>query len=83
MITHVAIKKDGKVYSLPKPNRHHNVIQHMARVLKMPTPITGEQGFVDDKGRFLGREDGRAHALKIGQVEKTLEPDLLYSEDLW
>lgn len=26
-ITHVAIKYNGKVYSLPKPNRHHHVIR--------------------------------------------------------
>lgn len=27
MITHVAIKVNGTVYSLPAPNRHHDVIR--------------------------------------------------------
>ncbi len=30
MITHVAIRFQGKVYSLPAPNRHHDVIDGAA-----------------------------------------------------
>lgn len=29
-ITHVAIEFNGKVWSLPKPNRHHHVIRAIA-----------------------------------------------------
>ena len=42
MITHVAIKYNGVVYSLPKPNRHHHVIR------SIPGGIAGPdvQGFL-------------------------------------
>lgn len=85
MITHVAIKREGIIYSLPRPARHHDVIRHMVDEHGVPPPIGSEQGFLDDSGTFLNRMQAGQHALMCGQIEKLkcLMKDELYSEDLW
>lgn len=83
IITHVAIiTKDGIVHSLPKPNRHHNIL-NLLNDIGYSWPITGEQGFLTDTGIYLNRLDGAALALKNGQVKKLNSPPKLFSEDLW
>lgn len=79
-ITHVAIRHNGKVYSLPPPNRHNHVIrlavedgvQHVGQ---------HEQGFLDSAGRFLSREEAADVAYKAGQIDHPKSG--LFSEDLW
>ncbi len=48
----------GKLYSLPAPYRHSDVI----RAIKLHNPtmkmFKGDQGFVDHKGFFLTRRQG-------------------------
>ena len=84
MITHVAIKYDGTVFSLPKPNRHHDVIRMIARLNGVGIAGPDVQGFVTDTGIFLGRRQAMLYALDHEQV---LNPvghiTQLYSEDLW
>jgi hypothetical protein len=85
-ITGVAVKYDGKVWSLPKPNRHHNVIRHIAT--ETGTGINGPdvQGFITNNGEFLNRKAAMALAAVNGQLNRRPggypEPEL-YSEDLW
>jgi hypothetical protein len=87
-ITHVAIRLRDKVWSLPAPNRHADVI----RVIVESDPSTpiGEipmdnQGFLDTDGRFLNRRQ----ALYNAEVNKQLKPNvkiklgMLFSEDIW
>lgn len=85
MITGVAIKREGVVYQLPKPNRHHHVIRLMAD-LGIPKPVTlnAVQGFVTDTGEFLDREQAYTLVLENKQnvVELHHHRDL-FSEDLW
>lgn len=83
MITHVAMIYQGKLWTLPKPNRHHNII-------KLYYKTTGlslnehKEGFLDDHGNFLDRTQALKHALNCGQIkEPKFQPDLLFSEDLW
>jgi len=83
IITHVAIAYKGKIYSLPAPNRHHNLIRMMGG---MGGPH--EEGFLDDKGRFFGRIAAMELAKDSGQLrrrpgEKYYQGPALYSEDLW
>lgn len=82
MITGVAIKTLGGTYSLPKPNRHHNVIRHL---FDKGLKSHGVQGFITDTGEFMNREQARSYAVAIGQVrsEDTDHARLLFSEDLW
>ena len=50
-----------------------------------------DEGFINDKGDFLTREEAFEHAFKIGQLSMTAyehkhehhELGTLYSEDLW
>jgi len=85
MITHVAIQHtDGRVFSLPKPFRHNHVIKMMVEICELPKPISGEQGFLNHKGRFLNRKDAAINARLSGQLHDTLyDPERLFSEDLW
>jgi hypothetical protein len=68
---------------VPRPGRHHDVIRAMANV-GFPTPITGEQGFVTDIGRFVDRERAAVLAKRAQQIIKKTGPsDILFSEDVW
>jgi len=88
MITHVAIRFNGVIYSLPKPNRHHHVIRHIVETTDSKTVDAhgDDQGFLDDNGVYHTRES----ALKIAILSGQIKPDALgiklgelYSEDVW
>lgn len=84
MITHVAIMRGGKVYTLPAPNRHHHIL-HSGVMDKKIDEERDVQGFVDDTGKFLNREEAYVIAHASGQAFRRTScgADLLYSEDLW
>ncbi len=62
MITHVAIKYTGRTYSLPKPNRHHNVIRPISQENGEGIKGPDVQGFLDNYGSFLTRKEAMQHA---------------------
>lgn len=83
-IVGVAIMYAGKVYSLPKPNRHHDVIRSIPGGVKGPDV----QGFVDEDGVFLNRTDAMKRAVETGQLKRRpgkehYQGPELFSEDLW
>ncbi len=82
MIIAVAIRTEQDTYELPSPWRHHDVIQMLAGMGHV-TPITGEQGFIDDQRGFVTREEAAQIALDQGQVKSLHAPPNLFSEDLW
>lgn len=84
-IVGVAIKYDGKVYSLPKPNRHHNVIRMIAEENGCGIQGPDIQGFIDADGYFWNRKQALAIALSFDQIldKSKIRGDRLYSEDLW
>lgn len=85
-ITHVAIKYDGKTYSLPAPNRHHHIIRMIAEENGVGINGPDEQGFLDETGRFLTRRAALALASANGQLKRKpggYNGDELFSEDLW
>jgi len=87
VILAAAIRLDGVIHTLPAPARHHDIIRFMAVDLGMPTPITGEQGFLADyqgQARFANRIQAKAMASRSGQIleGKGLLREL-FSEDLW
>lgn len=78
-----AIKKDGKVYVVPRPGRHHDVIHHMIHEVGLPN-AHGEQGFTTNYERFVNRTHGKQIAKKAQQLLKRASPNKhLFSEDLW
>jgi hypothetical protein len=98
-LTHVAIRKDGIVYSLPAPNRHHHILWILAERKGLPnvpsvadesmlveTPNAGEdsQGFLDESGRYLNRRQAEVNAFLFNQIKNgKLIGSVLTSEDLW
>ena len=84
-ITHVAVKTDEKLWMLPPPNRHHNVLHLIYRYGVKRNYETEEQGFADNTGKFLSREDAFVLAKTNGQLKRGTtgyQGDELFSEDL-
>lgn len=83
MIVHVAIKYKDKIYFLPHPNRHHNVIRMIGG---MDGPH--KEGFLDSDGKFLNRTEAMLVAVECGQLRRREDAQFyqgpeLFSEDLW
>lgn len=84
MIEACVIKDDqGNIITLPRPARHHNIIWYMNSI-GYDVPIIGEQGFINEEGKFLKRKEAKIEAIKCNQILKGRGTTLqLYSEDLW
>lgn len=86
-ITHVAIRFNGIIYSLPKPNRHHHVIWLIVEKTEVDTVDShGEdQGFLDSEGNYLTRKEALDNARFNGQLrdDRSIWNEELYSENLW
>jgi hypothetical protein len=69
VITHVAIRFQGKVWSLPPPNRHHDVIRLIVKEtgVKYVDARDDDQGFLIDGETYCRRNPALAHALKHEQ----------------
>lgn len=89
MIVAAAIRRQGLVFTLPRPARHHDVMRAM---FAQGVPAAGDgvdQGFLTDEGMFLRRAAALGHAIEADQVKvdsdgrpKILGGELT-SEDLW
>jgi hypothetical protein len=86
-ITHVAIRLNGKIYSLLAPNRHHDVIRYIIDTTEHThVDVRDEdQGFLDASGRYLNRKQALASALLNGQIKEgtVIRMNMLFSEDVW
>lgn len=82
MIECAAIKHLNKVYSLPKPNRHHNIIQFIFETNGYYEQ-NSVQGFLTTDGKFVDREEAMIIAKDNNQVKETIMLTKLFSEDLW
>lgn len=71
-ITGVAIKYNNTVYSLPAPNRHHNVIRHIRDVTGEGIAGPATQGFITETGEFLNRRDAMQRAITTGQLNRVI-----------
>ncbi len=88
MITHVAIRFQGKIWSLPAPNRHHNVVRHIVEQTGVTSVDAREddQGFLIDGTRYVRRKQALRHALDTGQCKSNAlgaRLGKLFSEDVW
>ncbi len=85
-VTHVAIRFQSKIWSLPAPNRHHHVIRHIVEStdVKHVDCYDEDQGFLDETGRYLTRKQALVSATENEQILKKTSPaHLLFSEDVW
>ena len=82
MIKCAAIKTpDGKIVSLPKPNRHHDIIRIIFES-DGNYDHNSIQGFLTIDDKFVDRIKALKIALESKQIQKT-NFNQLYSEDLW
>ena len=85
-IVAVAISRFGMTFTLPPPNRHHDVLREMFQRFRIEQDSATEQGFITSEGRFVRRKlaarIARA-ARQIGRKKRTDPQDTLFSEDLW
>lgn len=74
---------DNRVYSLPPPARHHNVLSFMyEKGIKQDE--TTQQGFITNHGKFVDRKEALEIASIARQlIRKTPPAYMLFSEDLW
>ncbi len=85
-ITHVAIRFQGIVYALPRPNRHHHVIWMIVKMTGAKY-VDGDQGFLDEEGQYLDRKMALIVAEENNQILSgqmgTSPLNILFSEDVW
>lgn len=85
LITGVALlSAEGKMWSLPRPNRHHNLFALAAFQNADASGCT--QGFTTSTGRFVDREQAFEMTRTNGQPNRRSGnpgSKQLYSEDLW
>jgi hypothetical protein len=74
MIIQSAILKDNKIYT---GRRHWNIIKDNSDI-SFKNCI---QGFVNDKGAFLNREESAKEAFQCDQIKE--KKRVLFSEDLY
>lgn len=67
-IERAAIDFDDVVWSVPAPGRHHDVMAYILTECPGYEHVGGEQGFVTNRGRFVGREEARLIAEAAGQI---------------
>jgi len=78
-----AIWIGATVFTLPRPNRHHNVMWWL-HVLGVTSARMHEQGFVLSNGEYASREEAWRVAVAAGQlIGEPPCPGTLFSEDLW
>ena len=85
-ITHVAISYAGRIWSLPAPNRHHDVIRFIAKETGSGLYGPHSEGFLTENGTYLDRITARHLAEGNGQFKREAggtQSAELFSEDLW
>ena len=94
-IAGVAVKRKGRLRMLAPPARHHHVMRLFdADMAEGESFGRNSQGFVTNRGRYVGREEGWLIAEAAGQLTteyyerntgaaKHPSPGTLFSEDLW
>ncbi len=94
MITHVAVRHQGRIWSLPRPYRHHHIMRTILWLVEEFGEYTKEkaerfasgddQGFLDDTGKYYTRQEAEVIARQCNQIKNgEIIGGVLTSEDLW
>ncbi len=78
------VDNTGKVWTLPKPARHYQIIKHM-RDSGYTGSVNGpdQQGFLLNNGIFCRRKAALGIAISADQIITDKVPTTLTTEDLW
>lgn len=82
MIIAAAIRIGDVVAWVPRPGRHHNIVNTLGR-LRPEAEHQMIQGFIDHRYHFMDRMAAGEHAINTGQIPELHWPPNLYTEDLW
>ena len=83
MIKQAAIRLSADIIAtMPRPARHKDIIWKLHELGISKIQFI-DQGFIDDNGDFLQREEAANIALSNGQATSLHAPPGLHSEDLW
>ncbi len=86
-VLRAAICQQGKVYDLPRPARHRDILHHMVLNEGIPEAQATDatKGFLLSDGTFADRVHAAQVALQARQLlgETLLSPPRLFSEDVW
>lgn len=83
-IVGVGIVSKGILYELPFPKRHHHCIHKAWKETDRIMVVTESQGFITNRGRYVGREEGLAIAKNARQLLKRhFHETELFSESVW
>lgn len=77
---------DGKLWTLPSPNRHHDIISFMRQSgYTGPVNKPDQQGFLLSNGIFCRRKPALKVAKEANQLKngKSISSSMLFSEDVW
>jgi len=88
LITHVALKFNGETHSLPKPNRHHDIIRMIVQNnpdIKFVDAPEEDWGFLDADGKYLNRKQALTRAMLTDQIIdiNKVYARQLFSENVW
>tara|TARA_R110000772_G_scaffold249530_2_gene363938 strand:+ start:72604 stop:72876 length:273 start_codon:yes stop_codon:yes gene_type:complete len=82
-----AIKHDGKIYSLPQPNRHADVAELIYKEVKPCNIKDIVEGYLTSEDQFVDRVEAKRVAVKAGQQTNLRGHNFdyreLYSVDIW
>lgn len=80
-----AIRLEGRVWSVPQPGRHHDVIRLIYEETGNRVPGTAIQGFLTSEGEFVNRYQAHRIVELAGQPckRRVSYGSELYSEDVW
>ena len=76
-------RSDGKVWTLPRPARHGDVLRIVYKEVSGPILSRYEQGFTTNFGDFVGRREAFLIATEAQQLISPDAHDILFTEDLW
>lgn len=85
-IVAAAIFYNNKIWTLPKPNRHADIVRHIKKTRGKGISGPSTDGFINNDGIFLNRVEALDVALKASQCNyphDAIKNGSLYSEDLW
>lgn len=78
---------NNKVWSIPKPARHHDVLQYMEKCGAKEKDSMDSQGFKLNDGSYVDRLAAYTIAKRANQIKPRLPTQYngaeLFSEDLW
>ncbi|NOU07404.1 MAG: hypothetical protein HOO99_14615 [Hyphomicrobiaceae bacterium] len=81
-IVSAAVRINGLVISMPRPARHHTILQALDEATGVGN--VADQGFLTDRGKYMTRVEAMQEAIRCDQqFRDPVRGAELFSENLW